>query len=484
MKQAHSVAQTRPSFHRLLQPASGGRRPVANPNNQTVLIGLMVPFMTIVLNFSMFGVALPTIRNTFQLQADTVAWMVTAYMLPFVILMPLYGRLGDGLGKRRLFLMGVVTFLSGTVITSVAPSLLLLMIGRVVQGLGAAGVIPLCIAIISQLYPKNERGKALGTWNSIGPVAGIAGPFLAGLLVDHFGWRTIFGPILLIGLGAFLVVRERVPPMGGNAQPGFLRAFDWGGVALLGAAITALTFYLSSQPITGVAALQDWRLLGITLLLFGTFIIWEKRHNTPFVALEIFTNKTFNLASLCAGIRMFTMSGIGFLMPLYLTDVYGLSAAWIGITLMIHASALLTTMRIGGQLADRWNSHWPVTVGLTMQVGLMIGLALLPDTTPLWLVSVGLIFHGLGAGLSLAALHRASMGKIPQEQVGIAAGLYSMMRFAGTVLGATLAGVVLQQGLNRSLLPIEAYQMVFWLMAGVAGLGVVLGLGLRESDSK
>jgi EmrB/QacA subfamily drug resistance transporter len=437
--------------------------------------------MMMVINMSMFGVALPTIRDTFGIQADETSWLVIAYILPNVISLPLYGRLGDGLGKRRLFLIGILVFLAGTVISLLAIEIPLLILGRAIQGVGAAGINPLCIAIISERFPQGERGKALGTWNSMGPLAAIFGPFLGGFMVDHMGWRTIFGPVLLIGLVTLFIVQRQIPAMKRSfAQPGFLRTFDWGGVTLLSMATTGLILYTSSRPITGIEPLQDWRLLGVALLLFGGFILWEKQRSNPFVALDIFAIKNFSRASLGSGIRMFTMSNIGFLTPLYLTDVHALSAATLGVVMTLHAGALLVTMRLGGQLADRWGSRRPVMIGSSVQVGIMIYFAWLPGTVSWGMVVAGLICHGLGAGLSLAALHRSSMSKVAPEQAGAAAGLYSMIRFGGVVLGVALGGVVLQHGLDRSWSTLGAYQVVFGFVAAVALLGVVIGWGLRE----
>jgi MFS family permease len=432
------------------------------------------------LNFSMFGVALPVIRDAFNIQTNIAAWLVIVYTAPFMILPPLYGRMGDGLGKRQVLLIGIVTFLVGTVVTLLATQLGFLMVGRAIQGLGAAGIIPLSIAIISQYFPAGEQGKALGTWNSVAPTMHMIGPLLAGLLIDYLSWRTIFGPVMVVGLVALWIVRRQIPAEEVKAPPNFLRSFDWGGIALFTITVTGLIFYLSSKAITGVTPLQDWRLLGMTLLLAGAFIYWEKHHTHPFVALNIFADKTFGRASFCAAARMFAMSGIGFLMPLYLADIHGLSAASTGILLTIHAGALLITLRVGGQLADRWTGRWPITGGMTMQVTAMISFALLPASVAIWVVGGVIMFHGFGAGLSLAPLHRATMGNIAADQKGIAAGLYSLIRFGGTLLGPALAGVVLQQGLDRFLQPITAYHIVFWLIAGVAVLGVVLGWKLQE----
>lgn len=219
-------------------------------DSRAILVGLMAPMGMTVLNLSMFGVALPFIRDSFQADPDTVAWLVTAYTLPFVMFMPLYGRLGDGLGKRRLFTIGILLFSVGTVLCLFAPTMAVLILGRVIQGAGTAGVNPLCIAIISELFPANERGKAMGTWSSTGPATSMIGPFLGGFLIDQWGWHTIFLPGLLASGVALVVVRGQVPKLAPKVQPGFLRTFDWIGMALLSGAIMSVVAYLSSRSLT------------------------------------------------------------------------------------------------------------------------------------------------------------------------------------------------------------------------------------------
>ncbi|MBD3306797.1 MFS transporter [candidate division KSB3 bacterium] len=464
-----------------VEAAAGPKEDTSDRNNRMFLVGLMAPMMMIVSNMSMFRLTLPTIRDTFQIQADVTAWLVTAYSLPFMLFMPLYGRLGDELGKGRLFFTGISIFLVGTAVNLVTPTLGLLFLGRAIQGIGAAGVTPLCIALITDYFPIDQRGKSLGIWNSMGPITGMAAPFLGGFLIEYVGWRTIFAFSLAAAVLSLFSVRRQVPHVyWRNSRSHVLRRFDWGGVVLLSLATMLLVFYTSSRPITGIAALQDWRLLTLALLAFAGFIIWQKRGSNPFVTLAIFANTNFTLASLSAAIRMFALNGITFLMPLYLTDVHALRATSIGFLTTLHAGALLATMMIGGHLADRWNGRWPVVIGLVGQAGMIAYLAWLPGTAVLGLVIAGLAGHGMGAGLSLAALHRASMSKILPEQTGIAAGLYSMIRFSGTVLGVALGGVILQQGFDQSLAVIAAYQRVFSYLATVALCGVVLAWRLEE----
>jgi MFS family permease len=443
-------------------------------SNQHLLYVLMVPSMAMIFSGATFGVALPTLRTHFGIEADMAAWLLTAYTLPFMIFMPLYGRLGDSLGKRNLILAGMAVFLIGTLLTMTSTSLATLLLGRAIQGAGLAGIAPLSMAIIHERFPSDDRGRALGTWNSIGPVVGIFGPVLAGVMVDYLGWRTIFLPTLLIGIFALVIVWLLVPSLR-TANFGSLRTFDWPGVALLVSAISFFVFYISSRPITGVEPLRDWRLLLAALFSFAALIWREKRRADPFLELDLFGISSLRWASIGSGIRMFTMSGISFLMPLYLTDVHDLSASTTGILLMLNAAALLATMRKGGQLADRWGSRRPVMIGMTGQSLFMAYFALLPADASLILVGAGLVGHGLSAGLSLAALHRASLRDVPVDQNGAAAGIYSMIRFGGMLLGAALGGVLLQQSLTNTGSMVLAYQTVFWLLAAVAFSGIGVG---------
>lgn len=451
-----------------------------------LLFSLMLPLMMTIVNITMFEVGIPTIRDAFGIQADVAAWVVTAYSLPYMLCMPLYGRLGDELGKRRLFLAGITLFLLGSVMIPASPDLRLLLLGRVFQGMGAAGVSPLGMALITQHFPPEARGKALGTWNSIGPVSGIIGPLAGGFLIDTAGWRVMFAPILLLGALAMLTVHRRIAPSHQHiSQRAVLRQFDWIGVLLLNVAVTLLMFYISSRPITGRPALQDWRLcLGAALAFLG-FVGWEIRRTPPFIDLRIFRNPQFCLASLGSGIRMTVMGGLGFLMPLYLTDVHAVPARTIGLVTMMNAAALLLTLRFGGLLADRWPNRWPALIGASTQMAVVVYFASLPATASLPLVGAGLLAHGLGAGVALASLHRTSLHAVAPERIGMAAGLYSMMRFGVSALGIALAGVLLQQQLSQ--LPaaapvIDAYQFVFRCLAAFAATGVVVAWNLRETS--
>jgi EmrB/QacA subfamily drug resistance transporter len=429
---------------------------------------------------SMTRVALPIIRDTFQIQADMTAWVAAIFTLPFVILMPVYGRLSDGLGKRRLILSGVFIYVIGILMTLLSPSLGWLMMGRAIQGIGLAGMMPMSMALISSIYPTSQRGKALGKWGTVGPATGLIGPLLAGFLVAAGGWRAAYVAPFLVGIAAFFVIYKGIPKGLNTIIPNFLRRFDWVGVILLLIALSSLVFYVSSRPITGVAALQDWRLLTVSVILLGVFWLWERRRDNPFVSLDVFRNRLFSRATFCGAMRMMVMGGLSFLIPLYLVDIHDVSLAQLGGFLMINPGVMALTVRFGGRLGDRWGNRWPAIIGLVIQGSVMFIFSQLSAAVPIWVVALTLGYYGLGSGLMLVALHNASMQNITPEHMGMATGLYSMLRFMGVVIGTALAGVILQHYLDLSVPTIEAYQKVFLFYVGFSVLGVIVGFGLVE----
>ncbi len=482
MQESVALSQSRstgsPSGESLAVPL---HQRLALPQNLNhILLGLMIPSAIMVLNMSMFSVALPTMRDEFRVEPDQAAWLVAAYTLPFVIFTPLYGRLGDSLGKRPMLLVGILIYAFGALLSLFAVDQQLIVIGRIAQGMGTAGINPLSIALIAETFPPEQRGRALGSWSSTGPGIATLARFAAGFLVDHFGWRANFVLLLVAALIAFWLMIRFLPASAQPFERRFLRQFDWIGFVLIGLACLFFVFYLSSRPITGIEPLQDWRLLLVALLFFGGFYAWERYFPLPLIDFSLFARKNFGRASVCALIRMILMNGNDFLIPLYFTDIHGMRPATLGIILASYSGALLTTTSLAGRLSDRGFGRWLITGGLTLQSSMLLLLSQLPATTPLLLV-VGVVFVlGMGAGLSLAVLSAVAMSDIPQRQAGAAAGLFSMIRFSGSILGSTLAGVLLRQTMGNTLLPITAYQVVFGAVAGVALLGALLAVRLQS----
>jgi hypothetical protein len=282
-------------------------------------------------------------------------------------------------------------------------------------------------------------------------------------------------------VAAFFLMLNYLPQPTERFERKHLLNFDWIGFLLLALACVCFVFYLSSRPITGVEPLQDWRLLLPALLLFLGFYRWERRFRAPLIDFSLFARKNFGLASLCALIRMILMNSNDFLLPLYFTDIHGIRPSTLGMILAAYSGALLTTTRLAGQLSDRGLGRWLIVGGLSLQCSMLITLANLPATATVVLV-IGVVFLlGMGAGLSLAVLSNVVMSDVPQAQSGAAAGLFSMIRFSGSIIGTTLAGVFLRQALGFSALPVAAYQIVFGTVAVVAVIGALLALRLEPN---
>ncbi len=458
------------------------RYPVVVIRTNRTILGLMIPFFSLVLNLSMFTVALPGIRDAFGLAADTASWVVLAYTIPYVACMPLHGRLGDLFGPRKVLIAGIGVYAIGTVICMVAPNLAALVVGRIVQGAGGAGLNPLALTIIAREFPLEDRGRAMGTWNAAGPLTGMIGPTVAGFLIDAFSWRTIFLPMVVaqvFGAISLLALVPRDPRADDHRRPP--GGFDWPGMVLTAATLLSFVLFLSSRPVTGRAPFTDWRLGLLFVASAVGWVLWEHSRENPFVAIGLFRRPQFSIASGSVAARMLLMGGAGFLVPLFAADVLGIPSTETGIIITINSTALLLTMRFGGRLADIWQRRWAVVIGLGGQTAMVLVLALVPGATLLSLV-IPFTLHGGFAGLSLASLHHVAMHEIPGKKRGIGAATYSMTRFVGSLLGASVMGVVLEAGLSNASTVQAAYQQSFLVAALLGLLGVMPALGIRRAS--
>jgi MFS family permease len=442
----------------------------------------MFPSMLMPLISTMSRVALPIIRDEFQLQADVTAWVSAAFTLPFMLLMPVYGRLSDGVDPRRLILMGTVIYAAGTILVMSSTSVASVMFGNAILGLGVAGMMPLGMSLVSSLFSERERGRALGTWSQIGPTTGFVGPFIAGFCAAAWGWRSTYAPPLLLAIVAFVVIWVRVASrerVSGQTRA-YLKAFDWGGFALLSVSLSSFVFFLSSRAITGVAPMRDWRLLGISIVFFASFWLWERRRISPFVSTYILTNTRFLTSSFVASTRMAAMGGLTLLIPLYLVDIHQLEPQQLGAMLVLNSGAMALVTRFAGDLADRLGTRWPASIGLVIQIAVMLIFWTFTAETSLWIVGSTLAFHGIGAGLLLASLHRYVMSTVDDSHRGAAAGVYSMLRFVGAVIGTSLSGVILQSHLDAGMDLVRAYQETFVLLAVFPVAGILVAQVLKE----
>ena len=444
-----------------------------------VIFGLIVPFTSIIFQLSAFVVALPAIRSEFALAADTTSWLILVYTIPFILFMPFYGRLGDRFGAKVLMIIGLALFGAGTLISLFSTSMGLVILGRIVQASGAASINPLCLSILTRAFPSESRGRAIGTWNSAGPLFGMIGPVVGGILVDAFGWRSVFVPVAALTLLAVPVLIWIVPSIPVVKESSQRRRLDWTGMFLTAVMLTGFVLYLSSRPVTGYAPFTDWRLLVATTIVGTLWYLWERHTPEPFVAISLFRNRQFACATGSVGTRMLLLGTVSFLVPLYVADVIKAEASDAGIVMAFHALALLITLRLGGAISDRFSQKLPIVVGMFGQGLILLVVAGWPGYN-LARFAIQMAMHGGLAGLSLAPLHRIAMQEVPPAETGAGAATYSMGRFFGHLVGASIMGVVLEQFLSSQPNVTNAYRFSFLVAALVGIAGTMPTLFIRD----
>jgi MFS transporter, DHA2 family, methylenomycin A resistance protein len=452
---------------------------------RSMIGALALVFVGFLVNLAMFNVAIPQIRNEYGLSADATSWFSIVFNLPYILLMPFYGSLGDMLGKRRLLLGGAAIFAIASLVCFVSGNVSLLIVGRIIQGIGASAIIPLCLSILIEQIALKNQGEAIGTWNSFGPLAGVFGPLSGGLLIDTLGWRIVFIPSTVIIAAAIPFMLRLIPKdTPGDRAARALRSYDWPGFIFFSLGLTSVIFYVSSRVITGRSPLTDWRFLIPACVAITLFVLRERVTPRPFVDLSFFKKRNFTISAICVSLRMFLLSAISFLMPLFMTDALSYSAAKTGAFLTVNAVSMLLTMRMSGAMADRLSNRYPVIIGLALQALSFGVLAIQAGSANIVLVISMLAANGAGAGLSLVALQHSALHTLAKERTGTGAGLYTMVRFIGGLFGATVAGIVLERGIANFSNTGIAYRGSFIVIAAVAAVGLLLSTFLKEVARK
>ncbi|MEE6274272.1 MDR family MFS transporter [Georgenia sp. MJ206] len=401
--------------------------------------GLMLSMLLASLNQTVLSTALPTIVGELD-GVSQMLWVITAYILASTIMMPIYGKLGDLMGRKPLLLAAIVLFMVGSVVGGLADGMSALIVARAIQGLGGGGLIILSQATIADVVPARERGKYMGVMGAVFAVSSVAGPLLGGWFTEGPGWRWAFWiniPLGLLALTAGLVFLK-LPRHRGRIQ------LDIGGMALLAVATTCLVLVTSWAGHT-----YDWTdpvILGLaaaTLLTAVAFVWVERRTAEPILPMHLFAQRNFNLttvAGLLIGVGMF--GAIGY-MPTYLQMTFGVDATGSGLLMIPMMGTMLVTATVTGQLVSRTGRYkWmPIAGSLLLALGLVLLSTLTPDLG-VWHVCVYVGVVGLGLGMSMQILVLIVQNTFPLREVGTATASNNYFRQIGATLGSALVGSI------------------------------------------
>ncbi|WP_022918764.1 MDR family MFS transporter [Ruania albidiflava] len=421
------------------------------PTNVGLLFAaLMVTMLLASLNQTVLATALPTMVGELH-GVDQMTWVISGYILASTIMMPIYGRISDQLGRKPVLISAIAVFMIGSILGALAEDMSLLIVARVVQGLGAGGLMILSQAAIADVVPARERGRYMGAMGAVFAVSSVAGPLLGGWFTEGPGWRWAFWINLPLGALAITAVSIflHLPARRTGTRP----RLDYLGMALLAGATTALV--LAS---TWGGSTYDWaspQILGLiaAFVVLGAVFVWaESRASSPVIPLTLFRERNFVLtatASLAVGVMMFGTIGY---MPTYLQMVTGVDATEAGLLMIPMMGGLLVASVVSGQMVSRSGRYkaFPLTGSVVMAIGLVL-ISTLTVETSLVVLCAYICLFGLGIGMSMQILTLIVQNTFPNAIVGTATAANNYFRQVGATLGSAVVGSVFASRLTSEL---------------------------------
>ena len=392
-----------------------------------------------VLNSSMVNVAIPLIREDFGASEAQVSWVITGYLLLYAVGIPLYGRASDIFSLRRAFVLGLAVFAAGSLVCILAPSLPVLVLGRVVQAMGGAAIPALATASVAKVLPPGERGTALGLIVSSVGVGAAIGPVVGGALEQVAGWHSLFYAVLFLMLILIPSAAYALP----HTESAGERGFDVPGGLLLGLAAGLFLFGITQGQVAGFGSFSSWgSFLGSALAAAGfAWRITSSEH--PFVSPELFRNRGYVAAVIVGFLSMLVNVSCLVSIPLLVSQVNGLSPGGTGLVLAPGAVALAIISPLAGRLSDRIGARTPVYAGLlVMLISVLFLSAFAAGASPV-VVALGMLGVGVGFAFTNSPNVNAAAAALPEESTGVGLGIFNGLFFLGGGTGPAVVGAFL-----------------------------------------
>ena len=408
---------------------------------QLTLLAAVLGTSVVFLDASVTGVALPAIRGDLGGGLAGQQWVTNAYLLALSSLLLIGGSLGDVLGQKRVFLVGVAGFGITSALCAVASSIPELCAFRAMQGVCAALVTPTALAVIIHVFPEDERARAIGTWTAMSSVVGVIGPFVGGVLIAAGSWRLIFllnAPLVLVTV---TLIARGIPE---DASASSARRLDLPGALLAAIALSGSVFAVTEEPARGWSTLVAGS-LAVGILGAIAFIAREARAPAPMLPLSLFRERNFTIGNLATLTAYLGLGGVIFLLPVFLQEVSGYSPVQAGLALLPVTSLLILFSRRFGAIADRIGSRLPISLGALVAAGGLLLLARV-DRRADYVSEVlpALLVFGLGLAMLVAPLTATVLGAVEEDHAGVAAAVNTTLSrvaqlFAVAVLGAVVS---------------------------------------------
>ncbi len=430
---------------------TAARNPAGVPDDVRpwpALFALCLGFFMILVDTTIVTVATPAIIADLHADVNSVVWVTSAYLLAYAVPVLITGRLGDRFGPKNIYMIGLTIFTLASLWCGLTGSIEMLIVARVVQGLGAALMTPQTMAVITRIFPSERRGQAMALWGATAGVATLVGPILGGVLVDTLGWEWIFFINVPVGLVGLVLAYRLVPRL-----PTHSHSFDWLGVALSGLGMFLLVFGIQEGhqydwgTVTG--PISVWGLIIGGLLVFAAFVYWQARNRAePLVPLGLFRDRNFSISSFAISTMSFTATSMGFPLMLYAQLVRGLSPTKAALLMVPMAVVSIVMAPLVGKVTDRVHPRTLTASGFAITAGSVFWLSrvMTPDSAT-WQILVPMGFLGLGMAGVWAPLAATATRNLPMHLAGAGAGVYNATRNVGSVLGSAAIAVLMDSRL-------------------------------------
>ena len=440
----------------------------------------LTPFM-----ISSINIALPAIGKEFETDAVVLSWVATSYLLAAAVCLVSFGKLADIYGRKKIFMMGQILVAVTSFLAAISNSAPMLIVFRIFQGAGGAMVFATGLAILTSVYPPQERGKVLGIAVAAVYIGLSCGPFFGGWLTQHFSWRAIF--LANIPIGVFIIVlivlRLKGEWKGAEGDP-----FDFVGALIYSVAIVAILYGISILP-AGLSI----ALLIVGLVALAVFVKWESKIESPVFEVKLFIeNRTFAFSCLAALINYSATFAVTFLLSLYLQYIKELTPQAAGMVLIAQPIIMAVFSPLSGKLSDRIEPRVIASAGMVLTMLGLVLLAFVGNNTVLIFIIISLMILGFGFALFSSPNMNAIMGSVDQRYYGIASGSVGTMRLLGQMLSMGIATLIFALFIGRAQITPEYYpaliksvRVALMVFAGLCGVGIYFSLyrGRLRKDS-
>jgi len=439
----------------------------------------LTPFLTSAVNL-----ALPSIGKDLHANAINLSWVISSFILTSAIFLLPFGRLGDIIGRKKIFTIGIVLFTISTFLIVFSQSIISLIILRIFQGFSSAMIFGTSMAILTSVFQPGERGRAIGI-NITATYLGLSlGPVIGGLLTHYFGWRSIFAFLVPFGIIAVILIQTKIKTEWAEAVG---ERFDWRGSVIYGIALASFMYGFSRLPSS-----LGWICIATGLLMAVVFLFFENKISNPVFDIRlILQNRIFAFSGIAALINYSATSAIGFFISLYLQYLKGLDARTAGLIMISQPIAMTLLSPIAGKLSDKRNPGAIASAGMGITASGLVLLCFISETTPDYLIVLLLLLMGIGFGLFSSPNSNAIMSSVEKRHLGVASGVVGTMRMVGQMMSMGIAMMLIslfigKQTINPDTYPglISAMRTGFVIFSILSVLGIFASLARHEKPGK